>query len=253
MLAELLTLNIFGFFLIFARVGAAFIALPGFSAVYVSLRIRLLFALAVSFVIAPILIPRLPGIPETPAALGLILVGEVLVGGFFGALGRVIIGSLHTAGTLIAYLSSMANAFVQDPVSEQQGSIIAGFLTTVALVLVFVTDLHHLMIRAITDSYTLFQPGEVPAVNDMANLLAHRVMDAFKLGVQIASPFFLTGVAHYLLLGLLGRLMPALPVFFFGLPIQLATQIWVMTLVLSGMMLMFVTQFSEFFGAFVVL
>ena len=251
MLQELLTLNLFGFLLIFARVGAAFTTLPGFSATYVSIRIRLLIALTVSFVVAPVLIPTLPVPPATALGLGLLLISEIIIGGFFGALGRVVMGALHTAGTVVSYTASLANAFVQDPIAEQQGSILSGFLTTVGIVVVFVTDMHHLMLRAVAESYVIFHPGDVLQLGDFAHMLARNVMDSFKLGVQLASPFILVGITHFLMLGILGRLMPSLPVFFFGLPIQIATQITVMALTLSGIMLMFSTRFGEVFGAFV--
>ncbi|MBL6946492.1 MAG: flagellar biosynthetic protein FliR [Rhodospirillales bacterium] len=251
MLGELLNLNLFGFFLVFARVGTAIAFLPGFSAAYVSPRIRLLLALTVTLVVLPMLIADLPVIPESPVGLTLLILSEALIGSFFGILGRIAMGALHTAGTMIAYLSSMANAFVQDPISEQQGSVISGFLMTVGVVLVFVMDVHHLMLRAIIQSYSLFIPGEMPMLGDLAQVVARRVMDSFFLGVQLASPFLVTGITHYVMLGILGRLMPALPVFFFGLPIQIATQLSVMILVLSSIMLVFMTRFSEMFGAFV--
>jgi len=40
MLEELLTLNLFGFFLIFTRVGTALSLMPGFSAGFVPVRVR---------------------------------------------------------------------------------------------------------------------------------------------------------------------------------------------------------------------
>ena len=251
MLSELLSLNLFGFFLIFVRVGAAFSTLPGFSATYVSIRIRLLIALTVSFVLAPLLIPLLPLPPATALGLGVLVISEVIIGGFFGALGRITMGALHTAGTVVSYTASLANAFITDPIAEQQGSILSGFLTTVGIVVVFVTDMHHLMLRAVAESYVIFHPGEALQLGDFAHMIARHVMDSFKLGVQLASPFILVGITHFLMLGILGRLMPSLPVFFFGLPIQIATQITVMALTLSGIMLAFSTHFGDVFGAFV--
>ncbi|MDX9862114.1 MAG: flagellar biosynthetic protein FliR [Rhodospirillales bacterium] len=252
MLQDLLTLNVFGFFLLFCRVGTAFVTLPGFSAAYVSADIRLLMALAVSFVLAPVVVPGLPGPPATLAGLIVLILGEMLIGGFFGALGRIIMGALHTAGMLIAYEASLANAFVNDPIAEQQGSVLSGFLTTVGIVLVFVTDLHHLMLRAVADSYTLFVPGEMPAIGDFSQAISRYVADSFALAVQIASPFMVVGTAYFLMLGILGRLMPALPVFFFGLPIQIATQIALVALSLSTVMLVFTTRFGEGFRAFII-
>ena len=235
MLQELLTLNVFGFFLLFCRVGTAFITLPGFSAAYVSTDIRLIMALAVSFVLAPVVVPGLPVPPAALSELIVLVLGEVLIGGFFGALGRILMGALHTAGTIIAYESSLANAFVNDPIAEQQGSVLSGFLTTVGIVLVFVTDLHHLMLRAVADSYTLFVPGEMPAIGDFSQAISRYVADSFALAAQIASPF-----------------MPALPVFFFGLPIQIAVQFTLLALTLSSIMLAFTSRFGDSFRAFVV-
>jgi flagellar biosynthetic protein FliR len=45
--------------------------------------------------------------------------------------------------------------------------------------------------------------------------------------------------------------MPQLPVFFFGLPAHIALQIWVMTLTLSGIMMVFLARFADGFGVFV--
>lgn len=248
MLQDFLTLNIFGFFMIFARVGAAFFLLPGFSASFISPRTRLLFALAVSFVLAPTVAAVLPGLPPSPLELFLALLGEIVVGAFLGAIGRILVGALQTAGTIIAFVSSMANAFVQDPIIDQQSSLVAGFLGTVGLVIIFVTDTHHLMLRAMADSYSMFPPAQPLAFGDLAEMIGRRVADSFRLGAKLASPFIVIGLTYNIGLGLLGRLMPNMPTFFVALPIQISA----MMVALSGMMLVFLTQFQEGFTAFLV-
>ncbi|MDH5488784.1 MAG: flagellar biosynthetic protein FliR, partial [Rhodospirillaceae bacterium] len=69
--------------------------------------------------------------------------------------------------------------------------------------------------------------------------------DSFRIGVQLSSPLILTGLAYYVGLGIMGRLMPQLPVFFFGLPAQITTQIAVMAIALPGMMLVFMTYLED--------
>ena len=250
MLKELLTLNIFGFFLIFARIGAAITVLPGFSAPYVNMRARLGIALAISFVLGPILAQQLPGLPATMGGLGVLLIGEAVIGAFLGTMALVLMGSLQTAGTIIAYVSSMANAFIQDPIAQQQSSLISGFLSTMGILLVFVTDTHHLMLTALMDSYSLFVPGQALALGDIAQVMGRRVMDAFALGVQLSSPLIITGFVYYLGLGLLSRLMPAMQVFFIGMPVQIAMQISVFALTLSTMMMVFLSRFEEGYEVF---
>ncbi|NQV85086.1 MAG: flagellar type III secretion system protein FliR [Rhodospirillales bacterium] len=251
MLEELISLNIFGFFLIFTRIGTALALMPGFSAGFVPVRMRLVIALGISFVMAPVLMPGLPVRPPTIAGLFVLIIGEFLVGFFFGLIARILIGSLQTAGTVIAYMSSMANALVQDPIAEQQSSTVSSFLLIMATVLIFTTDLHHVMVRALADSYTLLAPGEALPVGDMLTVVARRVADSFALGLRLSAPFVIVGLTYYIGLGLLGRLMPQLQVFFFGLPIQIALQVWVLSVTVTGIMMVFLQNFEDAYKGFI--
>ncbi len=250
MLNEFLTLNIFGFFLIFSRVGTALMLLPGFSAIYVSPRIRLSFALAMCLVLLPFLQPILPPLPPSAAELVLLIAAEVVIGGFLGALSRVVVGAIQTAGTLISMFSSLANALVQDAITEQQSSVVSGFLASIALVLIFVMNLHHLMIEAIIETYVIFKPGVIESLGDFAMMMARGVAKSFALGLQLSTPFLVVAIVYYVGLGLMGRLMPGLPMFFFMMPIQITVQIIIMISVLSGLMLIFLRHFEDTFMMF---
>ncbi len=251
MLEELLRLNIFAFMMIFARVGTAVSFLPGFGSSYVSQRMRLSVALAISFAAMPLIAPKLPLPPSALPDLAIIIAGEMIIGSFIGLLARLLIATLQTTGTMIALSSAMANALIQDPISEQQSSTISGFLLTLGLIVIFVADLHHLMIRAVVESYQVFLPGNLLPAGDLVHMLARGVADSFMLGIQLASPAIVVGLTYYIGLGLLGRLMPQLPVFFFGLPVQISLQIWVLMVTVSGIMLVFTERFRTAIGAFV--
>lgn len=250
MLTELLELNVFGFFLVFARIGTAIAMMPGFSSSFVSPRFALAIGLSISFVVMPSIISDLPVMPASVAAMALLVTGEILIGAFLGTISRVLISSLQTAGTLIAYSASLANAMINDSISEQQSSTISSFLMTTGLVLIFVADLHHLMIVAVVDSYTLFVPGEGLMVEDFANFLTRKVADSFALALQMSSPFIIVALTYYIGLGLLGRLMPQLQVFFFGMPFQLAAQMWVLVVTTSGILMVFLEYFQDSYLSF---
>lgn len=223
--------------------------LPGFSAGWVTPRIRFLLSMAIAFILTPLLMEQLPPMPNTAPELILLIIGEVIVGLLFGLVGRILIGTLQVAGTLISLLSSMANALINDPVADQQSSVISGFLLTTGLVLIFVTELHHVMLIALVDSYVLFEPGATLMTGDIANFVARKVADSFSLGLQMASPFIVTSMIYYIGLGLLGRLMPTLQVFFFGLPVQISMQLWVLSVTVPGIFLVFIRYFKEGFGS----
>lgn len=247
MLDQILSLNIFGFFLIFARIGTAMMLMPGFSATYVSTWIRLGIALGLSFVVAPVLMPVMPVEPDAGAETFLLVLNEVVIGAFFGLVSRIAVAALQTAGTIISMVSSMANALVQDAVAEAQSSIVSSFLTTTGVLMVFVTDMHHLMISALIESYALFVPAIRPSIGDMALMLAQNATDSFALGMQLAGPSLLVGMVYYALLGVFGRLMPVLPVFFFAMPIQIIAQIALLMVILSSIMMVFMAHFQGVF------
>lgn len=251
MLERLLAINLFVFFLVFARAGALIMLLPGFAGAFVSVRIRLMMAMAVSFAMTPLVAPLLPPPPASPGAAALLILGESVVGAFLGAIVRTLMAALQAAGTFISYFASLANALIQDPIAEAQSSTIAGFLSTTGLVLVFVTDLHHLMFRALVDSYELFPTGALLPVGDFSTALARAVAESLVIGLKLSTPVLIVGLTYYVGIGILGRLMPQLPVFFFGLPLQITVQIYVVVLTLSAMMMVYIRHFAEGLGAYV--
>lgn len=247
MLQDLLNLNVFAFFLILARISAGLMVLPGYSAGWVSPRIRLMLAFGTTFILTPVLMDSLPVIPNNSPDLIILIIGEVIIGLMFGFIGRILMGALQTAGTIIAMVSSLANAMVQDPIAQQQSSVLAGMLIGTGLVLLFVTNMHHLMLVALIDSYSLFKPGVSLPVGDFANMMARKVADSFALGLQLAAPFVITAMIYYIGLGVLGRLMPQLQVFFVGMPLQISLQFWVLVVTISGIMIVFMRHFEDSF------
>lgn len=241
--------ELFAALLIFVRVGGAVAVLPGFSAGYVPVRLRLLLALAISVLLLPTLAPTLPPLPERPDALLLLLLSETLIGLFLGSVPRLLFSALQVAGTFIAFLGGFANALVHDPIADQQSSTVSGFFTTLGLVLVFATDLHLLMLRALADSYAVFNPGGPLPAGDLVMVIARSAADGFGLGIQLAAPFVVVGLIYNIGLGLIGRLMPQLQIFFIGQSMQAGLQLWVMILTLSGVMMIFLSRFAEALGS----
>lgn len=245
MIGQLINLNLFAFLLVFARIGAAMSIMPGFGSQQVPVTVRLTFALLVSLTVTPLVMDLLPAEPVAVSVLFMLLTSEILIGLFLGLIPRIYMAALQTAGTVLAMVASMANMFIMDPISEQQSSLFSTFLGLMGLTLIFVTNTHHLMLAALVDSYSLFTPVEGPNIGDMSDFLAHQVAGSFTLGVQLASPLIVSGLAYYIGLGILGRLMPQLPVFFFGMPIQITGQLFLLMVALPAMMLVFMGQMDQ--------
>jgi flagellar biosynthetic protein FliR len=147
----------------------------------------------------------------------------------------------------------MANALTPDPSAAQQGSIAGSFLVVAAVLTIFTLDLHHAMLAAVIDSYQLFVPGQVPPVADFADMISRVVAQTFLLSFQISAPFIAVGLIFFLGLGLLGRLMPQMQVFFVAMPLQIAAGLVVLVLVLPAILRWFVGAFQDSLLPFVAL
>src|SRR5262249_53514995 len=152
---------------------------------------------------------------------------------------RLTIAALQVAGTVAANQMGLGFVTAVDPTQGQQGMLVGNFLAVLGVTLIFATDLHYLVIAALNDSYTLFRPGEVPVIGDVANVLTGSVASAFRIGVQLAAPFLVFGLLFNLGLGVLSRLMPQMQVFFVGMPLSILVGFLILMLVLGAMMMTF--------------
>ena len=178
-------------------------------------------------------------------ALGpvLILFGEeLLIGALLGMTARLTISALQVTGSVVAQQLGLGFVTTVDPTQGQQGVLIGNFMTILGIALLFATNLHHLVIAALDDSYSLFRPGEVPLTGDMAALTTRTIANAFRVGVQLSAPFLVFGILFNLGLGLLSRLMPQMQVFFVGMPLSILVGFLILLLVVGAMMTTFLAQ-----------
>lgn len=245
MLEQFLVVNVMAFILTFVRMGTAMMIMPGIGDSFVPERIRLFIALAISFVLFPVTAKYIPTqIPNTFVLFSLIVM-EFIVGLFFGTIARIFITALDTAGMVISTSSGLANAQVFNPSMATQGSLVGAFLSVTGVVILFVTDLHHLLIAGMLESYELFPVGQVPEVGSMAELMARTVASSFAIGVKIGAPFIVLTMVLYVGMGVLSRLMPQIQVFMIALPLQILLSVITMMLVLSAIFAYWSLQFEE--------
>ena len=227
------------FLLIFARTGTMVMLLPGLGEQNISPRLRLTIALVLAAVLLPL---HRPDYHIDTSALGpsiVLLVEEIMIGAVLGLSARLTISALEVAGSVIAQQLGLGFVTTIDPTQGEQGVLIGNFLTMLGITLFFATDMHHLVIAALNDSYNLFQPGEVPATGDAAALITRTVSGAFRIGIQLSAPFLVFGLLFNIGLGVLSRLMPQMQVFFVALPLSILLGLLFLVLVLGAMMGLF--------------
>ena len=245
MLAQLLPADLFSTLLVFVRLGAALLVLPGFGEIYISQRVRLALAFTLTIVVAPLVVHTLPAQPAIPVELVVVIGGEAAVGLLIGGAARLMISGLHVAGTVIAFQSSLAYASTIDPTQGTQSALVATLMTILGTVLIFASGLHFMMLQAMVDSYELFPPAALPPLQDFMEAAIGFVTGAFRVGMQIAAPFIVYGLVLYMGMGLMARLMPQMHVFFIILPLQIVAAFFVLMVTLGAIMVWFLDYFEE--------
>jgi flagellar biosynthetic protein FliR len=239
------------YFLVFARVGSMVMLLPAIGDAGVPARVRLALALAISFAMAPALAGTYPHVDSTsPLALGVVLAQEVVAGLLVGGMARIIMAALSVAGQLIATQTGLAYTQTIDPTFGEQGAILGTFFNMLGVVLIFATNLHHLAIGAIHGSYAMIPPGAPLPYGDMAQEAINLVSGTFTLGLELAAPFLVVGLAINSAIGLLARLVPQIQVFFIAQPVNILAGFFVMMLLMGSLMTLFLNYYATEMGRF---
>ncbi len=236
--------NLLAFMLVFARLGTAVMIMPGIGDSYVSPNIRLSFALGLSLVLFPMILPYVPSpVPALHGLVFLILV-EMVIGLLIGSVARIFMMALDTGGMVISMQSGLANAQVLNPTLATQGSLIGAFLTVTGVLIVFATNMHHILIAGVMDSYNSFPVGRMPDTGSMAELITTSVSKSFLIGIKLSMPFIVMTLLVYAGMGVMSRVMPQLQVFMVILPLQILLSFTLLILVLTALIYYWAAQYE---------
>ena len=114
-----------------------------------------------------------------------------------------------------------------------------------ALTVIFITDIHHLMLSAVIDSYHLFPVASSLPVGDFSDYMSQTLNQSFIMGFKIGSPFIAFSLVFYVGMGLVSRLMPQLNIFFLSLPLQIYLGLGLLFITTPIMILWFIKYYEE--------
>jgi flagellar biosynthesis protein FliR len=229
--------------LIFGRIGAVLLLLPGIGESYVPPRIRLSLALVISLALWPIVSGVLPPLPDTVGAMAGWIIREVIVGLMMGALLRSFMTALGTAGEIVSLQTTLSFAQTANPLQAQPGTTIAAFLMLLGTTLIFATNTHHLFIAGLVGSYELIAPSRPLVTGDFATLAIRTVGDSFMLGIQLSAPVLVFALIFNLASGLVGRVMPQFQIFFAAAPLSVILGLSVFALSLGVVGTVFIDRY----------
>ena len=237
--------------LVFARLGAIIMLLPGLGETFIPARVRLAFAFSLSLMMYPLLAGSAPPLPVDGAGLGGAVIKELLIGLMIGGILRLFMSSLATAGEIVSLQTTLSFSQTANPMQAQPSTTLGTFLGLIGIVLIFATDLHHMFIAAVASSYEVFPFSREVPVADAGQLALQTMSKSFALGLQLAAPVVVFSLIFNVATGLVGRVMPQFQVFFVATPLIVLLGLSIFALSLGVIGIVWVDRYRELIATFV--
>lgn len=205
-------------FLVFVRVGAAMALLPAFGEQSIPRTVRLVIAIMFTLIVFPAVTPAVT--PTGTAGFLAAMLAETVTGLMLGAVLRMFVLALQTAGILAAQSVSLAQMFAgfgSEPMPALSQLFVIG-----GLALAVISGLHVSLAAYLIGSYEVLPLGILPDDVRVQSWALAQISATFALAFRLAAPFVIASLIYNLALGVVNRAMPQLMVSMIGAPAMTA-------------------------------
>jgi flagellar biosynthesis protein FliR len=224
--------------------------LPGIGSSRIPMRFRALFAVAISLILLSIIYDA--GVVAVRAAgeagKPLLLASEIVNGLVIGLLARLVMLGLQFAATILTNVIGLAptpGAPIDD--TEPLPPLVS-FISLSATLLIFVTNLHHQLIRALIDSYSALKIGAPLDPGWYLDQLLLRLDQTSALALRLSGPFIVYSVVVNLAIGFANKFTPQISVYFITTGMVAAGGLFLVYFTIDDWLGLFLQDFSSWLG-----
>jgi flagellar biosynthetic protein FliR len=173
------------------------------------------------------------------------IVSELLIGILIGLMARLYILALQFIGAAIAMLIGYGGTSGPGIEDGEPQAALGAIISFSALLLLFVFNFHHEIIRALVASYqvapldVMFNPQA--ALVDVTDTLS----ESFLVVLRLGSPFVAYSLLVNLTIGFVNKLVPQIPVYFISLPFVIAAGLIIFYFAIGTMLSLFADGFID--------
>lgn len=230
-------IEIVAFAMILLRMTAFVVSWPVFGTNLVPSPVKVLLALALTFILYPIVgYHRLPTNPGLEALVVLSL-RELFIGVCLGFLSRLFFFAVGMAGQLISTTIGLSTAQLFNPAINEQSSALEQFHLILATLLFLAIQGHQMLLTCLAQSYD-FAPlasGWI-SMNAFQSVgqLAQQIM---LMGVQLSLPVMIAILFLNLAMAVIGRAVPQMNVLITSMPVNILVGIAVLFVMIPVLIL----------------
>lgn len=236
------------FMLVFSRSLGLIVAAPFWGGRTVPVIVRVWIALILAAA-------SYPAVPLTALAGGLTiltlcvsLAGEVLLGLVLGWLAQLLFAGVRLAGQEIEMRSGLALTQLIDPHEGGHSGVFAAFLEVSAGLIFFAMNGHHLLIQALSSSFTVFPLAGEKFFASMLDGLIGSAGEIFVIALRLSAPVLIGLLLSDIVLGVISRAVPQMNVFMVSQPLQFAFCVLLMMLSLPALVWFVMRRLPQMIG-----
>jgi flagellar biosynthetic protein FliR len=213
---DALTAWLFPFF----RIGALLMAAPVFSAAAVPMRLRLLLALVITILVAPLL-PATATVDPLSATALVVLAQQIAIGVAIGFVLQLAFNALVFGGQVVAYSMGLGFAHLMDPQNGVQVPTVSQFYLVFATIAFLAVDGHLRLLFLLVESFTALPIAADGITQGALWTLAQWGASLFADGLLLALPVVAALLLVNIGMGMVARAAPQLNIFAVGFPVTL--------------------------------
>jgi len=213
-------LQIFTFFFVFIRVSSLMIFVPLFGDKAIPINVKILLAVAVSWVCFPILwasgMRINPDFYQSTFSISSIMAQEIFLGVCIGFISRWVFDAAMFSGQLAGNAMGLSMASVLDPQTESQTIPLSEIKYILTLMLFLAGDGHLLLLKIINDSFQILPIGAASFFarhKEVVSFLIEMSAEILLLSVKLAAPVIVIILMVNITFGLISRAVPQMNVF----------------------------------------
>jgi flagellar biosynthetic protein FliR len=240
--------TVLALFLVFCRIGGCVLAMPGFSSARVSPQLRVFMAAGLSLSILPVLWDTVyPAVHTSSATYIGFIFTELLIGVMYGMLARLYTLGLQFAATVIAMMAGYSQPAGVDILEDTPETSLSGFITFAGMMILFMMDFHHIVFRALVDSYTSMPFGGAMQMRSTLISFTDTLQSTTYIMLRLSSPFLIYGLMFNIAIGFINKLAPQIPVYFISTPYLLLGGLFLFYLSVAALISQFGQSFASVF------
>ncbi|HEY6489197.1 MAG: flagellar biosynthetic protein FliR [Terracidiphilus sp.] len=196
------------------RLSGLMLFAPFFGSVVIPIRIKAIFVFAMTLLLFPTVGQQIN--PRIMTHWPFMIFNEFLIGAGMGIATNIVFEAIQLSGQVLGIQMGYSLINILDPQTQVDTTVMATFYQSIVMLLFLQMDVQLWLLRAVTKSYQYLPPGTV-RLNSLFTLsILKTAGEVFGLGVQIAAPVLAATLAADVILGLLGKSSPQMPLMLLG-------------------------------------